>query len=272
MKSLNFPENSYLILLASWLIVLGVGCVDLTPAWEKSGRDIKSSRTGGMPATGGSTQEEMGDVGSGGIRDDVKKRSGGTTLDGSGESQSSSESIENGGNSGSTTGGMGSGGSTTGGIGSGGSANGGTSSGGSANGGMSSGGMISGGTNGGSIGDAGGSQTCSTESKLDSGICWYFGNPGASCATTCSTHGGTSPQAASFIGTPDQGGSLAKCVQLMGLFGLSTIIIERTRTDGLGLGCHTTPTLTIFNYWLSLPNYTDTAKMNNVRLICGCLR
>lgn len=74
-----------------------------------------------------------------------------------------------------------------------------------------------------------------------------------------------------MIGTPSQGGSLAKCIQLMELFGMSTIVIEKTRSDGIGLGCYKLMTISFINYWLSQPNYADTAKMNNVRVMCGCM-
>jgi hypothetical protein len=264
-----------------WLIFLSVGCVDLTPAWEKANRDIVSPHTGGSPSTGGNGGGEMADVGSGGILGDVDDGSGGTPEDATGGGQPSGGTTEIGGqggtatggmgSGGSATGGMGSGGSATGGMGSGGTATGGMGSGGSATGGMGSGGMVLGGASGGAMGGTGGSQSCAAPGKLDSGICWYFGALGSSCSMTCAIHGGTSPKAASYIGSNAQGGSATSCARLLGFFGNSWTIVKATRADGNGFGCHVYPVDKEHPYWLASPDFKETVKSNDVRIICGCL-
>ncbi len=118
-------------------------------------------------------------------------------------------------------------------------------------------------------GDA--TQTCGPEGKLDSGICWYCGSPGASCAETCKSHGGVSSQAPSHVGTPAQGGSVAECARLLGLFGVTGPLLSLSRRDGAGVGCH------MFSvsgadviFWLTSPDYRDTAGLSGARILCGC--
>jgi hypothetical protein len=101
-----------------------------------------------------------------------------------------------------------------------------------------------------------------------SGICWYLGNPGDSCATTCASHGGNSPEAASHVGVASQGGSASECGRLLGLLGLPGTVQTGTRSDGIGLGCVVALGLHI---WLSSPPYSDSARFANIQLVCGCL-
>jgi collagen type III alpha len=101
-----------------------------------------------------------------------------------------------------------------------------------------------------------------------SGICWYLGNPGDSCATTCAFHGGNSPEAASHVGVTSQGGSASECGRLLGLLGLPGTVQTGTRSDGIGLGCVVALGLHI---WLSSPPYSDSARFANIQLVCGCL-
>jgi hypothetical protein len=127
------------------------------------------------------------------------------------------------------------------------------------------GGASSGGTMG-----TGGSSSGGCAGVLDSEICWYYGAIGESCATTCATHGGPSPQAASHVGIASQGGSLTECTRLLGLLGMTGTVNSGTRSDGQGVGCHvfTGPAY----WWLSSPAYSDTARLSNVRIVCGCVQ
>jgi hypothetical protein len=144
---------------------------------------------------------------------------------------------------------------------------GGTGTGGSSpsTGGASTGGASSGGSTG-----TGGSSSGACAGVLDSGICWYQGGPGASCATTCSTHGGPSPQAASHVGIASQGGSSNECTRILGLLGMTGTVTSGTRSVGEGVGCHVFPGPAY--WWLSSPAYSDTASLPNVRIVCGCAR
>jgi hypothetical protein len=103
----------------------------------------------------------------------------------------------------------------------------------------------------------------------DSGICWYLGRAGDSCANACANHGGTASQAASHIGTSAQGGSLTECARLLSLLGIRASVAEGTRSDGLGLGCH------LFGsdrWWLTSPAYTDTSRDAVAQIVCGCVQ
>jgi hypothetical protein len=103
----------------------------------------------------------------------------------------------------------------------------------------------------------------------DSGICWYLGRAGDSCANACANHGGTSPQAASHVGTSAQGGSLSECARLLSLLGVRASVAEGNRSDGLGFGCH------VFGndpWWLTSPPYNDTSKSAAVQIVCGCVQ
>jgi hypothetical protein len=102
----------------------------------------------------------------------------------------------------------------------------------------------------------------------DSSICWYLGREGESCASTCASHGGCSPQAASHVGVTSQGGSSRECSRLFGLLGMSGPMLSGTRSDGMGLGCVLAEGLHI---WLSSPPYSDTAQAAKIQLVCGCL-
>jgi hypothetical protein len=121
---------------------------------------------------------------------------------------------------------------------------------------------------GGTTGTGGSSPGCA--GILDSGICWYYGGLSASCATTCATHGGSSPQAPSHVGIASQGGSLSECTRLLGLLGMTGTVNSGTRSDGQGVGCH------VFSgaafWWLSSPAYSETASLSNVRIVCGCVQ
>jgi hypothetical protein len=188
-------------------------------------------------------------------------RGGGTSV-GSGGAEGAN------GGAGAAAGANGSGGvGTTGGTGGGGGTGGRTAStGGTGTGGSpSTGGASSGGTM-----STGGTSSAGCAGVLDSGICWYYGALGASCATTCATHGGSSPQAPSHVGVASQGGSLSECTRLLGLLGMTGTVNSGTRSDGQGVGCHvfTGPAY----WWLSSPAYSATARDSNVRIVCGCVQ
>jgi hypothetical protein len=110
-----------------------------------------------------------------------------------------------------------------------------------------------------------GSTTCSGTPV--SGVCWYLGELGESCASACSSHSGESPNAASFVGIPAQGGSWAKCASLLTALGSKAIPVLSSRTDGSGLGCHY---FSGQSYWLYSPEYSSSAKNAAARLVCGC--
>ena len=113
---------------------------------------------------------------------------------------------------------------------------------GAADGGAPAGGVSGGGGSpgGGGSGDGGTTSTGGAGIR-DAGICWYFGELGASCAATCTDHGGPSPQAASHVGIESQGGSLDECIRLLGLLGMTGTVYSGSRSDGQGLGCHVIP-------------------------------
>jgi hypothetical protein len=101
------------------------------------------------------------------------------------------------------------------------------------------------------------------------GACWYLGAPGASCSATCATHGGDAPNAASFVGVPAQGGSLAKCASLLVALGYdSTKPAEARRSDDAGVGCHV---YGLKSFWLSAPAYSPRARLSSAKLACGCV-
>jgi hypothetical protein len=113
----------------------------------------------------------------------------------------------------------------------------------------------------------GGSAPCKGQSS--SGGCWYLGNLGASCTSTCAAHGGNASDAASFVGTTAQGGSLAKCATLLAALGDNLSPIEATRSDGMGIGCHVYGVKT---YWLSSPTFSPSAVVVGARPVCGCVQ
>jgi hypothetical protein len=101
----------------------------------------------------------------------------------------------------------------------------------------------------------------------DSQICWYLGKSGESCATTCATRGGSSPQAAAHVGNGSQGGSAQECSRLLSLLGISGSVLSATADEGVGcavaLGLH---------WYVTSPAYSDNARLASVQVVCGCLR
>ena len=119
----------------------------------------------------------------------------------------------------------------------------------------------------GGSGAEGGAGNCQGASYGD--VCWYLAAVGVSCNSQCSTHGDNAASAASFVGIPAQGGSLAKCAGILGAIGGNPVPGEATRSDGRGVGCH------VYNgkgYWLSSPTYSPSATASNTRVVCGCQR
>lgn len=100
------------------------------------------------------------------------------------------------------------------------------------------------------------------------GLCWYIGEGGASCEQTCAPHGGFVPEAAAFVGTAGQGGSLAQCTEILGLLGRGQPVIQASRAD-VGVGCHLWG-VEEQSFWLTAPDFSPTAGLSSARIVCGC--
>ena len=100
------------------------------------------------------------------------------------------------------------------------------------------------------------------------GICWYLGPSGSTCQQVCASHGKPAPEAATYVGTTGQGGSLADCKTLFGLLGVKGQPESGTRSDGMGFGCHMFQDSSL--WWLSSPNYSASAGSPVVQVVCGC--
>jgi hypothetical protein len=61
---------------------------------------------------------------------------------------------------------------------------------------------------------------------------------------------------------------LAKCAAILTALSLSATPIEATRSDGMGIGCHSYGAK---NYWLASPSYKPSATVASARIVCGCL-
>jgi hypothetical protein len=140
-------------------------------------------------------------------------------------------------------------------------------------------GLSSGGSRGGSIttggrgGTTGAKSSSSSTSQcaggvVDSSICWVLGASGASCEQTCAASGGTSPDAPKHVGTAAQGGSLSECTRLFRLLGHTGTVYSQSL--GRGLGCHWWTQAPFPYAWISSPDYSDTASHTNVHIVCGC--
>lgn len=214
---------------------------------------------GGVGATGGKTTADSG--GAGGVFVGVVSGATGGTA-------SSGGNIGSGGDVADTGGSTSTGGESTG---SGGSATGGDSTGNGGSGGEST--ESGGAATGGDFTGTGGTSDPVCSGALYDGICWYLGPTGASCVEACANHGGVSAQAASYVGTTLQGGSLEECATLLELLDLSGTVSSGTRTslDQLGLGCHVLPNNSPPNWWLSAPDFSATDSLSGARIVCGCL-
>ncbi|MEY2934151.1 MAG: hypothetical protein RL033_4900 [Pseudomonadota bacterium] len=100
------------------------------------------------------------------------------------------------------------------------------------------------------------------------GICWYLGEPGASCEQTCAAHGGPDVDGAAHVGVARQGGSPEDCVLLLSALGQRYRARTVSREED-GVGCYLSaddgdP------YWLSWPPFEPTACRSGVRIVCGC--
>jgi hypothetical protein len=117
----------------------------------------------------------------------------------------------------------------------------------------------------GTAGHGGASVDCSGAAM--EGICWYAGARGQSCTEVCALHGGVAPGAAALVGTAAQGGSAARCDEILEALGLPDAPIVARQTDGLGLGCHLYAGT---SYWLSSPAYDPDASADEALVVCGC--
>ena len=131
------------------------------------------------------------------------------------------------------------------------------------------GGSSAGGTSGaGGASGVGGNTTAATCAGVASaGICWYLGDAGTSCVQVCASHGGLSPDAAAYVGSKTQGGSVEKCGQVLKLLGASDSPTSATLPGGLGFGCCVYIGAA---WWLSSPDFSPTASMGGLQEVCGC--
>jgi hypothetical protein len=106
---------------------------------------------------------------------------------------------------------------------------------------------------------------CAGEELFD--ICWYLGEPGASCEQTCAGHGGLDVAVAAYVGTERQGGSREDCVLILNALG------QRYRVRSIeseeGVGCHLAGE-DADPYWVSYPAFQASACLRGVRIVCGC--
>lgn len=119
--------------------------------------------------------------------------------------------------------------------------------------------------------DAGPTTSCAGASAM--GVCWYLAKPAASCASTCTEHGGANPRAASLIGTTSQGGRLSNCRRVLFALGVMQPPQRALREDGYGLGCHLWSSGETF--WLDDPSPRYSASspgLYSARVSCGCAR
>jgi hypothetical protein len=114
----------------------------------------------------------------------------------------------------------------------------------------------------------GGATSVPCPGVVDSSICWQVGAMGATCAATCASRGGTSPNAVSHVGTAAQGGSLAECTRLLALLGMNVTVYERQSAQGFG--CHIKSDESQPYAWAGSPAYTDNASLSDVQIVCGC--
>lgn len=106
------------------------------------------------------------------------------------------------------------------------------------------------------------------------GICFYLGDQGEGCRTTCAQRGGFDVAALAHVGTPRQGGSLEDCVRVLRALGRGGEVHRSSRDDGLGLGCHLWDD---DNHWLTGPSadFDPNLELGQgwpVRIACGCRR
>jgi len=98
-------------------------------------------------------------------------------------------------------------------------------------------------------------------------LCWYLGAANTSCDETCASHGGFDSRTASFVGTPNQGGSRTECAELLSALGYPGNVGEGLRDDGNGFGCHL---WSGDRWWLRTPNFSSDVKAPDARVVCAC--
>lgn len=105
------------------------------------------------------------------------------------------------------------------------------------------------------------------------GVCWYLGELDQTCNAACAIHGGVDPASITFIGTPDQGGSLEACAAILQALGEPPgPVTDGFRDDDLGFGCHlfVDPAGATSAWWLTAPAFAPTVASPSARLVCGC--
>lgn len=106
------------------------------------------------------------------------------------------------------------------------------------------------------------------------GLCWYLAKASTSCNQECSSKGGFDTRALQYVGTPNQGGSLDECTEILTALGHPATVIAAMRSDGQGLGCHVWGS-TNDNYWLVSPPFSPSIAAPSgtaVRIACSCAR
>ena len=275
----NLVWTSALLLTVSCQWVLGRYDLEDSPVFEPSAGGIAGAppdEPGGAVASGGEAPSAAGtdtaSLSSGGASDIAAVSAAGRGVSGTAEAA---------GNGGSPNGGSG----PTAGLSSEGGADspGGTSptggsgpTGGAPTGGSSpTGGAPTGGdTSSGGMAGTGGSEEPGCSGELYSGICWYLGALGDSCTDTCADHGGTAAEAATYVGTSGQGGSLAECEAILDLLGVANANRTEQATSDYGVGC-----VLFFGtvstgqpYWITNTPFDpdDSLASGQGRMACGC--
>ncbi len=106
------------------------------------------------------------------------------------------------------------------------------------------------------------------------GVCWYLAKASTSCNQECSNKGGFDTRSLQYVGTPNQGGSVEECTDILTALGKPAEVVAAMRSDSYGLGCHVW-TNQNDNYWLVNPPFSpNTAAPSStpVRIACGCMR
>ncbi len=111
-----------------------------------------------------------------------------------------------------------------------------------------------------------GATSCAGASAF--GLCWYLGEPGASCIDTCGARGGVDARTANYVGVPAQGGSPEECQTILNALGATETVTLGFRNDGLGFGCHRWDDGV--NWWIDMPAFDQAAAGYPAQVVCAC--
>ena len=95
------------------------------------------------------------------------------------------------------------------------------------------------------------------------GGCWYWGSSGASCTSTCSSHGGYSDLTRTYAGSS---GSGANCKTVLDALNANTGQSSPTTSSDTGMGCFT---YSAYRYW-STNATTEGAATGGRGRACAC--